>query len=679
MPTTATPIAAPDDRVFRVWRIVLGLGPAVFVPGLADLFMLPKLVVLAVATTWALVTLGPVGRGGPRVPRAVAGSAVAVAIVLLLATVTSVAPRLSVVGIDQRFGGLAPFAVHLGAAWVTMRLIIGRPDRAFVVARWVAGGATAIGLYAIVQDLGWDAFEFREASGAATRFPGSTIGNSNFAGGYLAIAIVLTLATAVRSRGRARTVWAVALATQVGGLWVTQSRGGMLATSVGVALWACVAATRRAPRSVAMVVLIASVAAVTGAAAFIAGPPDRRLPHAVRSLEVLRSDSAVVRGYEWRAAVRATIDRPVLGNGLDTFALTYPPHRETRDGATIGLLLSDKPHNLWLEWLVSTGVVGLSAFGSLIVCAVWASRRARQRSPDDRSAHAMVVAAFVAYLVQATFSIDVVPLASTGWWLLGMIVAFGCEPAPTVAKSRAAGPKGGTRRPLRIAAIATVSAASVVALAASFMVDRGQRVEGRHPAQAYDWYQRARALAPEESAYQRSAGFAAEQAAVAAGDDRAAAKQHIADAIAAYEEALDRQPGNVGILIDLARVHLLRAQRIDPRGYEESARWWDRAVELDPHDWELRELAGVAYNEWANRVGDTDARRRAAEQLSVVVELRPDYYNGWLNLARTQIALDDFDGAQQSIDAAFTIVPFSAPAIEVAEELERAKARSLSS
>jgi tetratricopeptide (TPR) repeat protein len=227
-------------------------------------------------------------------------------------------------------------------------------------------------------------------------------------------------------------------------------------------------------------------------------------------------------------------------------------------------------------------------------------------------------------------------------------------------------------------AVVVVAALGSAAIGASFALDRGLRQQGRHPEQSLDWFDRAITLAPENAAHRRAAGFAAEQAAVAT-TDRVRRKQLIADSVGHYEAALERQPDDVAIMVDLARVLLLRAQSIDPRGYVESARWWSAAVERDPHDWELRELSGLAHTEWANRSGDPAARRRAELDLAAVVDLRPDYYNGWLNLARTQIALGELDAADASIDRAFDIVPYSAPAIEVHEDLDQARARALSS
>jgi tetratricopeptide (TPR) repeat protein len=193
-------------------------------------------------------------------------------------------------------------------------------------------------------------------------------------------------------------------------------------------------------------------------------------------------------------------------------------------------------------------------------------------------------------------------------------------------------------------------------------------------AAAVGGYDQAIAWRPYEAAYRRSGGFAAERLG-ASTEDRTDKKQRYVDAIRRYEEALDRQPGYVPFLVDLARVHTRRAQEVDPRSFAEADQALAEAVRRDPHDWELRELRGTLLNTWANAGGDRSVRAGAAREFEALLDLQPRRFDAWITLGRIRLALGDADGARAASLEASLILPFTQEAydiVQAADELDRA-------
>jgi O-antigen ligase len=671
---------APVDT--WAWRALLAatvVVPLAFAPFAADVYMGVKvwLAVAGIAAAGAGVVASR--RRLPPWPP-VAWAVVALAGVSIVAALVGRTPVTSLAGAYQRYGGVFSLLVFVTFAALVVVCTWDRPERVATLQMTFAGTAVAAALYALLQRAGIDAFDVREASGGNVRYPGSTLGNSNFAGGFFAIALPCAVACAVRATDkRMRYAWCAGVVTVGAGLWASSSRGGMIAAAVGLALAAVAGRDAIAPR-LRPLTYIAGAAAVLLLAVGV-GVIVRAGDEVPRSdLDVLRSESARARHYEWDAALGGIMDRPLFGNGPDSFAVVYPLERSTEDGASAGDARADKPHNVFLERASDTGVVGLAAYLAvvgMVVAGAW--RRARSCKGTELVVLVGFVGALGAYLTQALFSIDVPALAWAGWLVLGALVA--CSD-PAIVAARAAKPgkvkaaRASTSRsvgPWVVAGIVTVLAAFPIAGDVRLHFAENDDRDGDLAA-ALDGYDAAMGLRPFESEYRRASGFAAERLA-AATDDRAMKKHWFTVARKRYEEALDRQPGNVVYLSDLGRVQALYAQEIDPSTYADADATLVAAVEADPHNWELRETHGVVLNAWANASGDANVRRRAAAEYEQVVALQPTHYSAWITLGRLRIALGDAAGAREAADRAANLVPFTQATDDLAKAADELDAK----
>ncbi len=104
----------------------------------------------------------------------------------------------------------------------------------------------------------------------------------------------------------------------------------------------------------------------------------------------------------WRAALLMVRERPVLGVGPDNFRLLYGPYMGLKDWAR-GI----HSNNLYIEWLVGTGLAGLAAFlwfNARLVLACYRGQWAWQRRDADMAFwHLAVLAALVTWFVHGLF------------------------------------------------------------------------------------------------------------------------------------------------------------------------------------------------------------------------------------------------------------------------------------
>lgn len=91
----------------------------------------------------------------------------------------------------------------------------------------------------------------------------------------------------------------------------------------------------------------------------------------------------------WRDASRAAMAQPVLGWGLGAYRYSYLPFQESSSGSWF--LNAD---NLWLEWFVETGLIGMTILG-VVLCLLFWSLRSLHESPDPLD-HGLCIAGWFA-------------------------------------------------------------------------------------------------------------------------------------------------------------------------------------------------------------------------------------------------------------------------------------------
>jgi O-antigen ligase len=256
----------------------------------------------------------------------------------------------------------------------------------------------------------------------------------------------------------------------------------------------------------------------------------------------------------WREAWEAFTDDPAGGAGAGTFRLV---HLRLRDDANV----VTEPHNLPLQALAETGLIGLLLAGGAGLAALLAvSGTLRRLAGEERAAAVALAAAALLYPLHGLvdYDWDFVSVSAPFFFTLGVLLAAGA-------------PVRVVRRPLEALAVAAVATTALASLLTPWLADRRVRAAEEslfadRPAEAADRAEGARSLNP----FSVDPLFAAAEAAYAQGDDR--------EALRLYVRATELQPQNPRTWFELgsfeavlesygwAELHLARARQLDPFG-----------------------------------------------------------------------------------------------------------------
>jgi tetratricopeptide (TPR) repeat protein len=269
--------------------------------------------------------------------------------------------------------------------------------------------------------------------------------------------------------------------------------------------------------------------------------------------ERLREFNLNSRWTWWEEAWTLFTDDPVGGTGAGSFAVARRPIR-------INTTFATEPHNLALQFLAETGLVGFLLFAGLVGTAVVSVVRAVRRATGlDAAAAAALALALFAYLLQAQIDNDWDFLALTApvMVVLGVLLATGR-------------PAGATRRaPLWAIGAILVAVASLYSLAAPWLATRAvddafAAIDRDDPPAALDAARRARTLNP----------LAIEPLLVTAAAEEARGDGR--SALVRYVQAVELQPLNWRTWYELGRFELRTGRE------ERAIRHLQRARELDP-------------------------------------------------------------------------------------------------
>jgi len=262
---------------------------------------------------------------------------------------------------------------------------------------------------------------------ASTRV-GSTFNNPAFFAGYLLfnffLAVWLTLkAFWDRISGWERVTLGASSALILVAIFLAQTLGVLLGLSVGVVFllgWFYFDRNSASLKRISAIIFLALV--LIGAAFWFTRTNAlwRQVPGFARvSTFSFENLSVSTRLLTWKIALRGFEDRPILGWGFENFRIAYNRHY---DPEMLSLGVSgtywDKPHNILLEYLVTTGLVGFLAYLSLWVALLVTLWKLRQQALFFEVP--IFAAMLIAYFVQNLFVFDTI-----GTYLMfGLVLAF---------------------------------------------------------------------------------------------------------------------------------------------------------------------------------------------------------------------------------------------------------------
>lgn len=426
-----------------LWLAAAIILPLALNPWGGNAFELPKALLLrALVLLMAWLTLvqliegqGKEKRAGA-LPRSLRWPPLALGLILVMATLFSVNPCLSLWGSYERQQGLLTLGAYLLLFFLTAN---GLQQRAQVERLWtvlVWGSAPVVG-YAMLQAAGLDPLHWRTDAASALS---STIGRANFLGSYLVLVVPLTAARL--SVARRRWSYGLLLAGQLACLALTQARGAWIGLGAAALVFGLAGSVAARRRRLALAVLVAAGLAVS--VVLLLNWPDgplaplARLPGLERlaTLAQTGAGSTAARLTIWRAALPLLRDRPWLGYGPETmrtvFIRVFPPQLVYYQGRHVAV---DRAHNLELDLALSAGIAGAAAFGALLAGFCTAVRRGIRTATGrwKRIAWIALLSAVVGHLVDLQFGFDLTASAAVFWLVLALAAAMARSDSQPVA------------------------------------------------------------------------------------------------------------------------------------------------------------------------------------------------------------------------------------------------------
>lgn len=320
--------------------------------------------------------------------------------------------------------------IGYGVLFVFIYLFLSKEDyplllKAFVfVSGWVA-------IYAILQHFQLDFFPRDESKQGYSRSY-AFFGNPNFYGSYVTMMLMLGMGLYLRKTRRTATIYYFAvLSLLFASMLYSATRSAWIGSFIGFLFLSYFVVRKRELwwkwlfLCLSFSILFVGISIIESGATL-----DRTVGLVAEGKSALQGDqhAGSSRLYIWRNAVPLIPDYFWLGSGPDTFAEVFPDRPEEKAIYFNGNedIIVDKAHNEYLHIAVTMGVPALLVY---LILVGWLVVKGVRRTPSPLVKRAFfmeygVLAAVMAYLVQAFFNISVITVAPFFWVLLGIVGLF---------------------------------------------------------------------------------------------------------------------------------------------------------------------------------------------------------------------------------------------------------------
>ncbi len=394
------------------WLVIAGLFAIPFIPFVISRSLLfPfitgkafafRMIVEIIFAAWALLALAD-AEYRPKW-NAITKSVLAFTVIVLLADIFSIYPFKSLWSNYERMEGFVTIA-HLAAYYFVASSVLVSMTwwKRFWNTELIA--ATGVAFYGFLQ-----------LAGKITVNQGgvrldATFGNAAYLGIYAVFNIFVAAMLFSREK---RSVWkwvyAIVIALQGIVLYFTATRGAILGLIGGAILTALIILIKakrsdlekKTVRRMAIGLLLAIVVVVGGFFMIRNTQFVQTSPVLARFRDFsLSSQQNQGRSYVWPMALKGVSERPILGWGQESF--NYVFNQNYNPAAYSQEQWFDRTHDVFLDWLISAGVLGLLAYVSLFVTLLYLLFKKSGFSLEEK---ALMVGLLAAYVFHNIFVFD---------------------------------------------------------------------------------------------------------------------------------------------------------------------------------------------------------------------------------------------------------------------------------
>ncbi len=283
--------------------------------------------------------------------------------------------------------------LHLGALFVVMGSVLKEREWNWWWNTTLIASAIMV-FYCLLQLSGSPRFPIHQGG---ARVDG-TIGNASYLALYFLIHIFVAIFYFVKSRASSlKWTYGALILGQIFILYYTATRGAILGLMGGFLLVALLGLINKQDQKIRKV----SIYFLIGLVIFIVGFWAVRNTSFVRDSQVLNRFSTISlsawktegRAFIWPMALKGIGERPLLGWGQDNFNYVFAEHYSAKMFNLEPWF--DRAHNIFLDWAVAAGILGLGAYLSLYVVLLWIIwKKGSSFSHTERSVLTGLIAAY---------------------------------------------------------------------------------------------------------------------------------------------------------------------------------------------------------------------------------------------------------------------------------------------
>ena len=346
------------------------------------------------------------------------------------------------------------------------------------------------------------------------------------------------------------------------------------------------------------------------------------------------SETGNIRLIVWRGAIETFKHYPIVGSGLETFALDYYKFKPVEHNLTSEWdFVYNKAHNEFLNYLAATGAVGFGSYLILIFAFVFLAGGylIRDRSTEIGFFSVAILGSYAGYHAQNIFGFSVVAIAL----LFFTLPAFFFIATENLTENKISlHLKNSFYFLITRGAVILVGLFLIVAIFTTWIADyfynSGQTTMNDN--ESYQSYKIASTLRPDEPLFKANLGLATIN--LAAKEENAEKrKEKITEGFKYLNGATDIAPGNIAIWqIELQAIYNLSAK--EPAYTSQTVKTAEKISSLAPNAADIQYSLAEIYI-FANQP------REAQKQLEKTVELKFNYEDAWNLLLKTDIQLND--------------------------------------
>ncbi|MBU0618782.1 O-antigen ligase family protein [Patescibacteria group bacterium] len=569
----------------------------------------------------------------------------------LISTVLSIEPHTSIWGYYSRsHGGLLSTISYLLLYWAFVSNM--SKKTALSALHRLLGSAALIAGYGILEHFGIDAqYWVQDVRNRVF----STLGQPNWLAAWLVALIPLTWVTL---NSKLNTVHHLLFAVYYICLLYTKSRSGILAFAVAyIIFWGITLLKRQALKQFLLITGYCLLITI-----LIGTPYTPNLKQLLNKTEApvqpvenivdlpAISESGDIRKVVWRGTLDVWKHWPVFGSGVETFAYSYYNFRpQEHNDLSEWDFLYNKAHNEYLNFLATTGIVGLTSYLLLIIWTlVWMLKKIKMQA-DCRLLVAGLFTGYSSILVSNFFGFSVVTVALQFFLYPALVFVLTENEKPLK-------PKPCALRPNQIIAISIILLIAVIFLfrlaqlwRADFFFSKGKKLLSQQPVQSYIFLEKATTIYPSEAFFHNTladsaatlalayhqqldpAQEATPQASQASGQATQTAIQQNRDllvkkALQSSQKTLELNPVHLNFYKTQVKT-LITLASINPEYNQVAIQLLEQAIRLAPTDAKLYLNLGLMQ-------GFLGQNETAISLLEKTIDLKPDYAKARRSLAQ---------------------------------------------